>query len=459
MAQIFISYAREDEEEVNKLYWKLRDAGFTPWMDTEDILPGEDWERAIHKALRDSHFIIVCLSAKFLAKRGFIQREIKASADRLQEMMGGDILTIPARLEACEVPEEFRQRQWVDLFKDNGWAKLLRALQVGAERRGIAIASAQSSVQSGEKKDAKEEMPPSRKTSRLSYDFTTVTLDARGEVVKRRQGTARYFKEEAGGIDMEMVHVPGGEFAMGTNAAEAVEVRKEIERYWKDSGDWVNKELPQHEVIVPDFYIGKFQVTQAQWRTVARWPKVKIDLTLDPSNFKGDLLPVEQVSWADAQEFCARLTKKTGKLYRLPNEAEWEYACRAGTMTPFAFGETITTEFVNCDGNNPYAGTEKGEFRKQTSPVGSLGVANAFGLFDLHGNVWEWCQDVWHESYDSAPRDGSAWLSGGDSSLRVLRGGSWYDDSRNCRAASRSWLAPGLITSVIGVRVVFARTP
>ncbi|MDQ3014210.1 MAG: formylglycine-generating enzyme family protein, partial [Acidobacteriota bacterium] len=379
-------------------------------------------------------------------------------------MMPDDILVIPARLEECPAPEELRKFQWVDLFRESGWPRLLNALQVGAKRRGIELKpSTPESKPATAPEQAPQHHEATKPDSLLSYDFAVVTLDARGEVVKRRQATARYFKEESGGIDLEMVYVPGGEFAMGTNASEAAEVRKEIERYWKGSGHWADTELPQHEVMVPPFFMGKFQTTQAQWRMVARWPKVKIDLKLDPSSFKGDLLPVEQVSWDDAQEFCARLAKKTGKPYRLPSEAEWEYACRAGTMTPFAFGETITPEVVNYDGNYPYAGAKKGAYRKQTTPVGNLGAANAFGLFDMHGNVWEWCEDVWHDSYGgqqgNPPIDGSAWLSGGDSSRRVLRGGSWGYSGNYCRSASRYFNTAGNHNNNIGVRVVvFSRT-
>ena len=139
---------------------------------------------------------------------------------------------------------------------------------------------------------------------------------------------------------------------------------------------------------------------------------------------------------------------------------EWEYACRAGSTTPFAFGPTITPELVNYDGNYPYGKAAKGEYRKQTVPVGSSGVANAFGLYDMHGNVWEWCADVWHDSYKGAPIDGSAWLSGGDSSYRVLRGGSWLYGSRYCRSAIRYVNSPGNRYDLIGFRVVFgSRTP
>ena len=293
---------------------------------------------------------------------------------------------------------------------------------------------------------------------RLSpFDFTTVSLDERGKQTRSPSFYARQFIENLGdGVALEMVETPGGEFLMGTSPKDADAARKEAKRQGA-SPDWIDAELPQHPVNVSPFYIGKFTITQAQWRAVAEWPKVERDLKPDPSRFKGDDRPVETVSWEDAQEFCARLRAKTGRAYRLPTEAEWEYACRAGTTTPFAFGETITPEIVNYDGNYPYAKAKKGEFRNETISVGSLGEANAFGLFDMHGNVWEWCEDVWHKNYEGAPTDGSAWLSGGDSSFRLLRGGSWLHLSIHCRSAYRDLNTPDLRVNDIGVRVVVAR--
>ncbi|MGC8715225.1 MAG: formylglycine-generating enzyme family protein, partial [Leptodesmis sp.] len=159
---------------------------------------------------------------------------------------------------------------------------------------------------------------------------------------------------------------------------------------------------------------------------------------LDPdlSSFKGENRPVEKVCWYGAIEFCDRLSQYTGRPYRLPSEAEWEYACRAGTTTPFHFGETITTDLANYCGEDrkeygwsgSYGRGPKGIYRQETTTVGSFGVANAFGLFDMHGNVWEWCLDHWHENYKGAPTDGSAWVKGGNSDLRLLRGGSWDDN-------------------------------
>ncbi|HKQ78672.1 MAG TPA: formylglycine-generating enzyme family protein [Blastocatellia bacterium] len=278
------------------------------------------------------------------------------------------------------------------------------------------------------------------------YEFETVVLDESGEIIERHQLKAhRFIDELVSGVTIEMVEIPGGKFIMGSPKNEV--------------GRW-NSEGPQREVIVLPFYIGKYTITQKQWNVVAEWDKVERDLNPKPSRFEGDDRPVEQVSWEDAKEFCARLAIKTGRAYRLPTEAEWEYACRAGTTKPFAFGETITPEIVNYDGEYPYAKAKEGENRSETIHVGSLGVANAFGLFDMHGNVWEWCEDVWHDDYDGTPRDGSAWLSGGDSSYRVLRGGSWSDSGRHCRSADREHLEPDARGDYIGFRVVVgARVP
>lgn len=199
-----------------------------------------------------------------------------------------------------------------------------------------------------------------------------------------------------------------------------------------------NDESPQHQVTVKPFFMGKFTITQAQWQVVAALPKVRTDLNTNPSKFKGANRPVEAVSWHDAKEFCARLSQKTGKTYRLPSEAEWEYACRGGTTTPFHFGETITPEIANYNGSYAYGAGSKGKYRQETTPVGSFGVANAFGLYDMHGNVWEWCADNWHSNYQNAPSDATIWLSSDGVVERVFRGGSWWINNPSyCRSANR----------------------
>jgi formylglycine-generating enzyme required for sulfatase activity len=201
-------------------------------------------------------------------------------------------------------------------------------------------------------------------------------------------------------------------------------------------------------------------VTQKQWRdAVTGLRKVDLELDAAPSNFKGDDLPVEQVSWNDCAEMIKRLNASgDGFVYDFPTEAEWEYACRAGTTTPFFFGDILTKEQANYDGNDPYGKGSKGKYRQETTPVGNY-PANDWGLHDMHGNVWEWCRDRWHENYQGAPTDGSAWESGG-SELRVLRGGSWLNNAVNCRSANRSWFVPGRRNYSVGFRCVIrsART-
>ncbi|NJR63880.1 MAG: formylglycine-generating enzyme family protein, partial [Cyanobacteria bacterium CRU_2_1] len=177
-------------------------------------------------------------------------------------------------------------------------------------------------------------------------------------------------------------------------------------------------------------------------------------LERNPSRFKRDKRPVEQVSWHDAVEFCDRLSTHTEREYRLPTEAEWEYACRAGTQTPFYFGNTLTTDLANYNGDYTYNDGPKGKNRKETTPVYQFRSANAFGLSDMHGNVDEWCQDHWHSSYEGAPTDGSAWLSKNNNDYRVYRGGSWSYYPRNCRSAYRFYNSPDYTNFSIGFRVV-----
>ena len=200
--------------------------------------------------------------------------------------------------------------------------------------------------------------------------------------------------------------------------------------------------------------MGKYPITQVQYQEV---------MGKNPSNFKGDERPVEQISWDEAKEFCQRLSKQTEKEYRLPNEAEWEYACRAGTSTGFHFGETMTDKLANYDASETYASEPKGESRGETTAVGEF-PPNAFGLYDMHGQVWEWCQDDWHNSYEDAPNDGRARLLGGErkkdirllgkSRNKVARGGSWSSRPRYCRSAYRCYYLRVLRFSKIGFRVV-----
>ena len=306
---------------------------------------------------------------------------------------------------------------------------------------------------------------PSHSVPAKTFSFETVTVNPEGQITKRETKEAKYFIEDLGDNTLEMVYIPRGRFMMGAPETEA------------ESDD---DEKPQHQVTIKPFLMGKYAVTQAQWKTVADLPQVNRELKPDPSHFKGANRPVECVSWYDAVEFCARLSQQTDKPYRLPSEAEWEYACRAGTTTPFHFGETITTDLANYRGTDEkdgkwsgsYGAGPKGVYRVETTPVGSFGVANAFGLYDMHGNVWEWCADPWHSSYEGAPTDGTVWDENcndnryqsnidllinttEDNRPRLLRGGSWNLNPRNCRSAIRfNYNAPDNDSVNIGFRVV-----
>ncbi|NJP12609.1 MAG: formylglycine-generating enzyme family protein [Cyanobacteria bacterium CRU_2_1] len=267
--------------------------------------------------------------------------------------------------------------------------------------------------------------------------------------IQRQRRQAQYFTEDLGSdIGLDMILVPAGSFLMGSPATEP---------------ERLDRESPQHPVTVPFFFMGRYPVTQQQWNAVEKLQSQQ-KLTSNPSHFKGDDRPVESVSWHDAIRFCERLSAHSGREYRLPTEAEWEYACRAGTTTPFHVGETITTDLANYNGTDPnygaYGRGSKGIYRSETTDVGSF-PPNAFGFSDMHGNVWEWCLDHWHENYKNAPTDGSAWLTDNNNAGRVIRGGSWNYDPRYCRSAYRLRSNPDDRYDILGFRVVcvLPRTP
>ncbi|MCS7147715.1 MAG: bifunctional serine/threonine-protein kinase/formylglycine-generating enzyme family protein [Geminocystis sp.] len=249
---------------------------------------------------------------------------------------------------------------------------------------------------------------------------------------------AQFFVEYLGeGVNLEMIFIPGGKFLMGSN---------------NDEEGRDNDEGPQHLVSLGPFYISKYPITQLQWRVVSRFPKIVRPLKPKPAAFKGDNLPVERVSWFDAQEFCKRLSKYTGRNYRLPTEAEWEYACRGNTQTRYSFGDVITPEVANY--NPQKQGGKNTSLReRKTTPVDNF-YPNPFGLYDCHGNVWEWCEDHYTSSYTSTPRDGSPHYSTMSNQNRVVRGGSFALPARYCRSAKRNSYPPEACYNFIGFRVV-----
>lgn len=276
-----------------------------------------------------------------------------------------------------------------------------------------------------------------------TYTFETVGVNSHGEIIVRQPGTATCLTESLDAeITLDLVSIPEGVFMMGDD------------RHHPD-------ERPIHEVTVKSFYMGKYPITVAQYRAVMG-ENAGSGVELDR--------PIEQVNWDEAIAFCTKLSQQTGREYSLPSEAQWEYACRAHTQTIFYMGETITPDLANYNGDYPYNGAPPGENRGQAIAVGSF-PPNAFGLYDMHGNVWEWCLDEYQPSYQGAPSDGSAAISSTSGDLkrsrpgrvprpwerpkqRVMRGGAWDYVARGCRSAVRCSLASTIRIAGCGFRAI-----
>ncbi len=282
-------------------------------------------------------------------------------------------------------------------------------------------------------------------------EFEVVCVNEEGEIVKRQKHSAPHYPEKlAENVYLDLVVIPEGDFLMGSPESEE---------------GYLRSQSPQHSVHISPFWMSVYPITQAQWKKVAKLPPIDCYLAPTPANFVEPNRPVEQVSWEDAKEFCARLSQLTGKTYQLPSEAQWEYACRANATTPFHFGQTLSTDLANYSGvdweylgkvcsRGGYGKGKTGEDRRETTPIDYFSVKNAFGLSDMHGNVREWCADPWHLNYQNAPNHDRPWLDGGHPSKRILRGGSWNGGPHKCRSAYRGKLEADGSLYDIGFRVV-----
>ena len=387
MARIFLCHANEDKPQVEALYNRLRDFGFEPWMDKKDLIPGQNWEREIPRALKSAALVLICLSQN-IGRRGYVQREFKLAVDALQEIPEEMIHTIPVRFEPCNVPEQFAALHWCDLFEADGFDRLRLAIRYGFEQRGLPVPDG---------------LIPSPTTSDAS------------------RSTADPLSPFTNSINMEFILIPAGEFMMGTPRHQLDAIAGDNEDYRL----WIENETPQHRVVISEpFYMGKYPVTQAEWQAI---------MGDNPSRFKGDTRPVENVSWDDVQAFIRKLNEHEGvRHYRLPTEAQWEYACRARSTTLWHFGDNKAqlVEYAWYDENSD----------DETHPVGQK-KPNAWGLYDMHGNVFEWCQDWFDKVYyrkspDTHPHAPDA---GAD---RALRGGSWAHPEQIARAAHRHAVDP-----------------
>jgi len=382
---VFLCHNSEDKPQVKEIGEQLKQYDLKPWLDIWELPPGRPWTKLLEKQIEQIHSVAV-----FVGENGLVPWQEPEIYAFLSEFVRRDCSVIPVLLPTApskpQLPLFLRQFTWVD-FRKSDPAPMYQL------RWGIT----------GKKPD----QPINFKAQTNSVAPTVIT-----EILPK-------------GILLEMVKIPAGSFEMGTEEAEVIRLCKEYQT------DYYKCEMPQHRVNLQEFYLGKYPVTQEQYQAI---------MGTNPSNFKDNPKnPVENVSWNDAQEFCQKLNDKTKKNYGLPSEAEWEYACRAGTTTSFYFGETISTDQANYDGNYTFGKGKKGVYREKTTPVGSFPV-NKFGLYDLHGNVRQWCEDSWHENYENPPTDGSGWNeNNSQASFRTLRGGSWFKFPRHCRSANRYW--------------------
>jgi formylglycine-generating enzyme required for sulfatase activity len=388
---VFLCHNSKDKPQVKKIAEQLQQYDLKPWLDIWELPPGRSWQRLLEKQIEQ-----ISSAAVFVGEDGFgpwQQQELYAF---LSEFVDRDCPVIPVLLPNAptkpELPVFLRQFTWVD-FRISDPDPMYRL------RWGIT----------GKKPQLTNSAP------------SLSPLVIPSPVISIPQSPSSFTETLPGNIKLEMVKIPAGTFLMGSADND------------EDTDD---DEKPQHQVNLQEFYLGKYPITQEQYQAI---------MGNNPSKFKDNPKnPVEKVSWNDAQEFCQKLNEKTGNIYRLPSEAEWEYACRAGSQTRYYFGddEKVLGEYA-WHGEN--AGSN-------THPVGQK-KANKWGLFDMSGNVWEWCEDGWHKNYENAPTDGSAWNDNhSQTNRRVRRGGSWYRNPRNCRSACRNYY--GYRYSSYGFRVV-----
>jgi formylglycine-generating enzyme required for sulfatase activity len=433
---LFISYTRADRGWVDRLQRMmaplLRDSRqeLKLWDDSQ-IEPGAKWRQTIETALQQARVALLLVSDAFLASE-FVMNEEVPKLLAAAEAEGVRILWVS--LSPCLVEHTPIHAYQAVLPLDHYLEELSPPQQQRALKR-IAETI----------RDALREPVPEPEPQ-PEIDPEPV---AAPEAEPRQMQVEAAEQELGAGVGLRLIQVPAGEFLMGSPADEP--------QRFEDEG-------PQHRVRLPGFLMAQTPISQAQWQQVAGWQERNAErwgrqLNPNPSRFSdqadSDNRPVEQVSWHDASEFCNRLSQRTGRHYTLPSEAQWEYACRAGSTTPFAFGATLSAELANYNASFTYGNGPKGEYRKQTTPVGMF-PANAWGLHDMHGNVYEWCLDHWHDSYKGAPSDGSAWLkpSASDEETRLLRGGSWDNFPRNCRSACRLHARPDYANYNVGFRVV-----
>ncbi|MEM8815475.1 MAG: SUMF1/EgtB/PvdO family nonheme iron enzyme [Pseudomonadota bacterium] len=406
MADVFLSYKREDRERIEPVVSAVEEAGFSVWWD-DRITPHGEWDDTIARELEAAKAVVVIWTEASVASKW-----VRTEAHFANEQ--GKL--VPVQLDQCRLPISFMLNQTADISSWNGdrdhsqWRKLLAWI----EELSRAVP----------KLDQSSESDVSLKQWRHTFGTTEhgeIVFD--GATITRRTAGGTFFRDSEEGPLMCVL--PAGSYAMGSPDSDP---------------DKRDSELPRHVVeFRSPFAIGVYPVTFEEWDTlVAGGP---VGYSPADGGWGRGTRPAINVSWEDTQPFLGALAELTGEKYRLPSEAEWEYACRAGSAGPFAFDQGIDPASANFAASQPESTTAVGLF-----------PSNKFGLFDMHGNVREWVEDLWHNDYAGAPADGLPWTSG-HGAMHVVRGGSWLDSAWFLRSAARGRGGSHDRTNFIGFRV------
>jgi len=489
MTDIFISYAHEDQERVGPIIKELEKRGWIVFWDRK-IPPGETWESFIGKALEESRCVLAVWS-RYSVNSDWVKEE----ADEAKQKG----VLVPLFLDAVDAPRGFRRIQAADIsgWKNNSsyppFQSLLTAIEskissasphvvklapalMSAERHTVVPAATPIATPYYKKNNPSEWLFQNIQRQHavwavvilaavvvaLYYVISHKTENPVAPQVAPDNSLKAVTNVAAEPAPLNFVPIRGGMFTMGSRSNEL---------------NHQSDEAPQHQVRLSAFYMSRYEVTVGEFRKFIEASGYKTDAEKGDGSYfwNGNSVekrarinwhhgvsgrvrpkseenhPVVHVSWNDAVEYCKWLSLTTGKNYRLPTEAEWEYACRAGNSKPFNTGDNLTTSQANYDGNYPYNNNQKGENRQNTVPVNSF-APNAWGLYNMHGNVWELCSD-WYGSYGSGTVTNPAGPAKG--SCRVLRGGSWYFSAEYCRSASRYNSPPSYRFNNVGFRPVF----
>lgn len=455
--RVFLCHASNDKPVVRELYRRLRADGFEPWLDEEDLLPGQKWQDEIPKAVRDSDIVLVCLSQHSINKTGYVQKEIKFALDIADDQPDGTIFLIPLRLEQCDVPERLSHLQWVNFYDKGGYVRLLRALRKRAADLDAFATTAVSARPASPAAPESHGSSVSNVSGGVNVDANNVTVDndmvGRDKIVQTTiniehamiipsagavqespvvQVSDHQVKKPAPDIrawgDMQFVRVPAGKFLMGTK-----------QRF--------SDERPQHTIEIPyDYWMAHYPVTNEQFAQFVT--AAKYDFNQGEWQTKADH-PVVNVSWRDAMAYCKWLNNTLRSelkdlTLRLPTEAEWEKAARGEYGNEWPWGNEL--DKTKCH----YIGGGKAD---DTMPVGAYSPQgdSPYGAADMVGNVSEWCHSI-YKPYPYQADDGRESETGND--VRVLRGGTFGSDMNFARCAYRDDGRPDNRRGYFGFRVM-----